>query len=177
MSEIRSKAFKIETLDFGLRLYTAMMVTIYGIAKPFQFSFDYKKDILVSELNGMELMWIFFGYSTVVPIIIGALQVGGSLLLVFKKTKLLGIIILVPILANIIMFDVVYKVYVGATIYASIFLMFLLISAYIEKKKLQQIAKIIFIIEQKDNYDKRLVKFVFGILILIVLFFLFQILI
>ena len=175
MEFFKNKKLLIRTFDLGIRIFTGFMVTIYGLAKPIQFAgTEEYADKLLSELAGMELMWAFFGYSLTVPIVVGVLQVLGSILLIFKKTKLLGIFILLPILSNIVLFDIVYDVNKGATMYAIIFLIFILISAFIEKEKLIHIFKTITQTENTLSKKETYLKMGLGLLLGILFFFFFQ---
>ncbi|MBQ4822559.1 hypothetical protein [Aquimarina sp. MMG016] len=134
-----------------IRYFVAFFIFIYGAAKPLQFGTkENLPDIPVSEMTGMELMWSFFGYSTELPIIIGILQVSGSLLLLFSRTKIIGILLLLPIMANIVLFDLFYQVHRGATINAIVFLVILIGLLFFEKQKLLQVFKIITSKEKKN---------------------------
>ncbi|MEM6319692.1 MAG: hypothetical protein AAF960_18610 [Bacteroidota bacterium] len=87
---------------------------IYGASKGVQFSNDALPDKLVSEMTGMELMWSFYGYSKPFVLIVGALEIIGGLLILFKKTRLIGCFFTSPILINIILQDYFYGVHWGA---------------------------------------------------------------
>ncbi len=168
----------LQIFDKAIRVFTGFMVAIYGLAKPFQFSYikEYIGDEVISELTGMQLMWYFFGYSSIVPITIGVFQVIGSIFLLFNKTKLIGIAMLLPILFNIVLFDLVYEVNLGATIYGIIFLIFLLLSAAIDFKRIIIVFKSL--ITYTHDYSKKetITIWVLGIFFGILIFFFFQLL-
>lgn len=65
-------------------------------------------------MTGMELMWAFYGYSRIYPILLGISEVGGAILLCLARTRLLGCILLTGILLNVIIQDVLYGVNEGA---------------------------------------------------------------
>ena len=102
---------------------------IYGGAKGVQFGNATLADKLVSEMTGMELMWSFYGYSKPFALTIGALEIIGGFLILFKKTRLIGCIFTSTILINIILQDYFYDVHLGALkaalLYQSIILLIL----------------------------------------------------
>lgn len=97
------------------------MVITYGFAKLNGSQFT----ILASELDkpmgqvsGFWLTWYYFGYSSIYGNLIGVVQIGCGILLMFRKTTLLGSCLLLPVVANIILIDVFYGIDVGATLVA-----------------------------------------------------------
>ena len=120
-----------------LRVFVSASLAVYGLGKAVQFGDISTLVTPVNELTGMQLMWAFFGYTRTLPIIIGVFQIVGSLLLLFRKTKLIGAFMLTPILMNIILFDIFYEVgwvLINALVYqACLFLIM-----YFEKDRLFQ---------------------------------------
>jgi len=159
-------------LERTLRYFVAFFIFVYGAAKPLQFGNknDFP-DKLVSDLSGMELMWSFFGYTQILPIIIGILQVVGALLLLPQRTKIIGTLLLIPIMSNIVLFDIFYQVKTGATINAIVFLAILLILLFFERKKIIQVFKIITIKTEKD--PKRILLFIISSTSAALLFFMY----
>ncbi|MBA4849116.1 hypothetical protein [Emticicia sp. BO119] len=93
--------------------YVAHQITTYGAAKLLKTQFQAPNFILempVGELNGFWLTWTYFGYSQTFAFILGAMQVAGSILLIFRKTRLLATFILLPILVNIDFIDHFYEI-------------------------------------------------------------------
>lgn len=96
------------TLHGIIRFWLSLMISGYGFAKIFgmQFSLSYaKNDTVVNDLSGMQLTWVYFSHSYSLGLIIGLLQVGGSLLLLFHRTTLLGVMISLPIMTNILLLN------------------------------------------------------------------------
>ena len=123
----------------SLRLFAATFIFIYGVVKPWQFENAFAStNTAVNELDGMSLMWAFFGYSVTVPVVIGIFECVGATLLIFDKTKLLGAIILLPILGNIVLFDLVYKVVPFATMNGIIYLAIILFVCFEQRQKLRE---------------------------------------
>jgi len=123
------------TIDLTLRVFVASSLAVYGAAKAVQFLGAAEVETPVNQLTGMQLMWAFFGYSQALPILIGVLQLIGSLMLLLRKTKLLGALLLTPIMVNIILFDIFFEVgwvVINALVYQGC----LLIILFFEKEKL-----------------------------------------
>ena len=129
----------------------------YGGGKFMQFKDATKIDLPVSALTGQQLMWAFFGYSEILPIFIGILQIIGGLLLLSNKTKLFGVAILLPILTNIILMDLVYHANQGALFNAIFYFSILFFVLFFEREKLVEIIKIVLkneaIINKMSNKD------------------------
>jgi len=109
-----SKKDKIEILEDALTGIVVFAMLIYGFGKLFQFSGAIEIDKTVAEMTGMEIMWAFYGYSKPFAITIGILEVLGGLILLLKKTRLIGCLFVSTILTNIILQDIFYGVHVGA---------------------------------------------------------------
>lgn len=108
---------------------------IYGGAKGVQFGNGTLPDKLVSEMTGMELMWAFYGYSKPFAITIGVLEIIGGLLILFKKTRLIGCIFTSTILINIILQDYFYGVHLGALKAALLYQSILLLILWLNRAK------------------------------------------
>lgn len=109
---------------------------VYGISKPVQFqSFKDAANLNVSE--GHKLMWTFYSYSLIYPIIIGVFEVVGGILLLFSRTRVLGCILLTVILSNIILQDYVYEITaLNSAIYYQILILIILVSDFKKVKKI-----------------------------------------
>jgi hypothetical protein len=114
--------------------YVAHMIATYGAAKILKTQFQAPSYVLespVGELNGFWHTWTYFGYSPAFAFTLGAIQIAGTILLIFRKTRLLATFILLPIMINIVLIDHFYQIsslaYYNALHYTFIliFLMFL----------------------------------------------------
>jgi hypothetical protein len=88
-----------------IRYWLAFEISTYGFAKILGTQFHtpgYRKDMLLREANGFTLTWYYYGYSYALAVIIACTQIGGSILLLFRRTVLAGTIILLPVLINIL---------------------------------------------------------------------------
>ena len=105
----------------ALRFVVSSFIILYGFAKLNGSQFT----ILASELDkpmgqvsGFWLTWYYFGYSPVYGNFLGLVQILGGVLLMFRKTTLLGSCILVPVVTNIILIDIFYRIDLGALLIA-----------------------------------------------------------
>jgi len=108
----------------------------YGFAKIYRTQFgNNTSDLLkqVKDLNGFELTWVYFGHSFAYACCIAAAQIIGGLLLIYNRTKLIGAIVLYPILFNIVLIDLFFKIPTGATANAILFLICLSVILYNNK--------------------------------------------
>lgn len=112
-----------------LRYWLAFDIATYGFAKILKTQFAqsfHRDDSLVGSLNGFDLTWNYFAHSYALAVIIGLLQIIGSVLLLFRKTTLLGVSILLPILVNILLINVFYDIATGAFLNSVLFTLGLL---------------------------------------------------
>ncbi|MDN3692134.1 hypothetical protein QWZ06_07605 [Chryseobacterium tructae] len=65
----------------------SISMLIYGLSKPFQFA-SVENTQVMNKLSGQQLMWAFYGYSKLYPIIIGFFEVTGALLILFNRTRI-----------------------------------------------------------------------------------------
>jgi hypothetical protein len=134
--------FTKKVLEHAARYYVCLFLLLYGIGKMIGGQF-YRRGELPDEVAAMtlaeapafELAWTFMGYSGTYIAFIGISQIVGSLLLLNERTKLLGVTILIPIMVNIVVFDIVFLNAYGALANAFIFLFLLLLILYLNQDK------------------------------------------
>jgi hypothetical protein len=122
-----------------LRYWLAFVISIYGFGKILRTQFApllSRDDIPVGHLNGFQLTWNYFGHSYSFAVIIGLLQIGGCTLLLFRRTTLLGVVILLPVLVNIVLIDLFFKIPIGALLNAIIFTLALSFLLYLHRREL-----------------------------------------
>jgi hypothetical protein len=95
-----------------------------------------KLDLPYSSFSPSDLFWYFFSHSYLFGCIIGVLEITGALLLVFRRTRLAGVFVLLPILANILMMDIFYAI--GAQMHAAIMMLGVLYFLFIEFNRLRE---------------------------------------
>ena len=116
-----------------LRYWLVFEICTYGFAKILktQFGTSYTRvDTPVGQLNGFELTWNYFAHSYVFAVIIASFQIGGAILLLFRRTTLLGAAILLPVMVNIVLINFFYAISPAAFMNSVLFslgLLFLLL--------------------------------------------------
>ena len=68
----------------------------------------------MNQQSGEWLTWFYFGYSSAFGFIIAFVQIGGAYLLLFRKTLLLGSVILFAFMLNLTLINVFYQMNAGA---------------------------------------------------------------
>jgi len=153
---------KIKYLFYWTIIFVvAGSMIVYGISKPVQFqSFKDATNLNVSE--GHKLMWTFYSYSLIYPIIIGVFEVIGGILLLLNRTRVLGCILLTVILSNIILQDYVYEITaLNSAIYYQILILIILV---FDSKKVK---KIIDEVLRSEKTNRNMVLMIFALVIAI----------
>ena len=167
-----------EILEITCRLYVFFFLNFYGIGKIFGGQFytstripDEIAIMPIGQVPDFELAWTFMGRSFGYILFIGLAEIIGACLLLFNKTKLIGTLILIPIMANVIVFDIFFLDAYGALGSATIYFLMLLTILVINKEKISAILKELVIkkaplkISSKENILKY--SIVLAILVLI----------
>jgi hypothetical protein len=97
-----------------------------------------KLDLPYNSFSASDLFWYFFSYSYAFGCIIAALQITGAMLLLFHRTRLVGVFILLPVLANILLMDIFYQIGFGVVVHASIMMAGILYFLVIEFNRLKE---------------------------------------
>jgi hypothetical protein len=122
-----------------LRYAVAFDLSLFGWQKLFHLQFFVPLgmlDLPFSSFSGENLTWAYFGHSYPYRFAIGAVQIGGALLLLFHRTRLLGVLVLLPVLVNILLIDYFYQLAVGVFLQALIHLAGLLYLLGLEYERL-----------------------------------------
>ncbi|WP_160138575.1 hypothetical protein [Chryseobacterium sp. c4a] len=128
----------------------SISMLIYGLSKPFQFG-SVENTQVIGKLSGQQLMWAFYGYSKLYPIIIGFFEVTGALLILFNRTRVLGCLLLTTILVNIIIQDYVFHIVaLSSAIYYQILIILLLV---FDRDKVVDLLKSLFFNPQKGRIN------------------------
>lgn len=135
-----------EILEITCRLYVFFFITIYGLGKiigqQFYTSTNIPDEVAImpiGQVPDFELAWVFMGRSFGYILFIGLAQIIGAFLLLFNKTKFIGILILIPIMVNIIVFDIFFLDEYGALGNATIYFLMLLTILFINKERISKI--------------------------------------
>ncbi len=124
-----------------LRYGVAFDLATFGWEKLFHFQFVVplnKLDLPLSSFSSQDLFWTFFSHSYPLGCIIAGCQITGAMLLLFRRTRLAGVFILLPVLANILLMDIFYQVGTSVVIHASIMISGVLYFLFIEFNRLKE---------------------------------------
>ena len=95
------------------RWIASVLMITYGFAKlnGAQFTvLDSELSKPMGEVSGFWLTWYYFGFSTVYGTVIALVEIGGGLLLAWPRTSLVGALVLLPVVANIILMDILFGI-------------------------------------------------------------------
>jgi hypothetical protein len=100
-----------------LRYVCAYLVFTYGLSKLAGVQFKLSPEIArrpVGSLSGFQLTWYYYSYSAVYASILGLTELAGAVMLLFRKTALLGAAVMTPVMANILMINLFFHIAFGA---------------------------------------------------------------
>jgi hypothetical protein len=115
----RADGFLHEMVRLLVRFFMIEMLFGYGFAKVFAMQFpgpdSFRLNEHLGDMSPMGLLWTFMGFSTPFQIFTGAVEVLGGLLLVSRRTTLLGALVAAAAMGHIfalnMCFDVPVKLY------------------------------------------------------------------
>lgn len=129
-------------LELAARLHVFILLNLYGWGKLLGGQFYRNGQIPpeigqqpLAEVGSFDLAWTFFGHSFGYILFIGITQIVGAWLLLWERTKLIGVALLLPILINIVAVDTFFDVS-GAIISACIYLVLLLWVLFVNREKI-----------------------------------------
>lgn len=144
MNQVKQPIPISKYLELAARIYVWGLLSIYGLGKISGGQF-YRKGALpeevaattLREVGSFDLAWTFMGHSYTYILFIGISQLIGAWMLLFDRTKLLGVAILIPILINIIVFDAIFfdDGNYGALFSACVYMSLLMLILYLNKGK------------------------------------------
>lgn len=163
-------------LWFWFRLYLrytlAMMMFSYGIEKfiPVQMSYPGIVDLLtpLGEQTRFNILWIFMGVSPGYMMLTGLSEMIASLLLLNKRTVVLGSLIQLVILINVVSFNIFYNVSVKfLSLQLLIYALFLAAPYFYKLYLLFCAGQAVILREKSYSFPPRKQRLVTGILVLI----------
>ncbi|MEO8240153.1 MAG: hypothetical protein ABI576_18755 [Flavobacterium sp.] len=101
----------------SIRYCIAFSIASFGWKKFYGLQFIVPAEISGMPMNqqtGEWLTWFYFGYSHAFGIIIAVIQIIGGYLLLFRRTLLIGAIILFSLLLNLTLINIFYQMNAGA---------------------------------------------------------------
>ena len=97
-----------------IRYYVAAIMISYGLAKILKTQFTFPTSDRLHQSFGdaspMGLLWTFMGYSTPYNIFTGLGEFIGGFLLFFRRTRLLGALIIIAVMSHVAMLNFAYDV-------------------------------------------------------------------
>lgn len=123
----------------ALRYLIAFDLCVFGISKFFDIQFTIPLGWLSTPFGSLaphDLLFAFYGKYPVFARIIGVMQIAGALMLLFKRTRLAGVLFLLPIVLNLVLLNAFYLR--GTLYYVIILSLGLIYLLLIEYKRLKQ---------------------------------------
>lgn len=109
---------KVYAFIYGIIRYTiAFNLAGFGWKKLLGLQFVVPNEISDKPMNqqsGEWLTWYYFGHSFAFGVILSIIQIGGSYLLLFRRTLLLGATILFAFMLNLTLINIFYQMNAGA---------------------------------------------------------------
>lgn len=133
----------------SIRYCIAFNIAAFGWKKFYGLQFIVPTEISNMPMNqqtGEWLTWFYFGYSNTFGTIIAVIQIVGGYLLLFRKTLLVGSIILFSLLFNLTLINVFYQMNAGALLQSVLLTIGVLFLILLDYKKL-----IDFFLKTKSN--------------------------
>lgn len=100
--------------EVGVRYVLGLVMLSYGFAKliPTQFTTPSLERLLqpLADFSPMGLLWTFMGFSQPYTIFAGFSEVLAGMLLVFRRTRMLGAMVAAAVMANVVMMNFSYDV-------------------------------------------------------------------
>jgi hypothetical protein len=101
-------------LQIGLIYYLAYVLFGYGIQKLFVLQMPYPSMAQfytpLGDFTPMRFSWMFIGYSAPYQFFGGFLETLGALLILFRRTRLLGLMILFGVMGNVVLLNFCYGI-------------------------------------------------------------------
>jgi len=133
----------------SIRYCIAFTIAAFGWKKFYGLQFIVPTEISNMPMNqqsGEWLTWFYFGYSHTFGVIIAVIQIVGGYLLLFRKTLLIGAIILFSLLLNLTLINIFYQMNAGALLQSVLLTIGVLFLILLDYKKL-----VVFFIKTKSN--------------------------
>ncbi|REG96306.1 hypothetical protein [Flavobacterium aquicola] len=133
----------------GIRYVIAFNIASFGWKKFYGLQFVVPAEIArlpMNQQSGEWLTWFYFGHSHTFGIIIAVIQIAGGYLLLFRRTLLIGSIILFALLSNLTLINIFYQMNAGALMQSVVLTIGVLFLILLDYKKL-----IVFFLKTKSN--------------------------
>jgi hypothetical protein len=164
---VLDKKDKIDIVENSISWIIVLGLILYGGGKLVQFDGASDSNKMVSEMVGMEMMWAFYGYSKSFALTLGVVEIIGAMLILVKRTRIIGCLFTSAILVNIIMQDIYFDVNLGALKAALLYQFLILIILWLNRNRLINGVKILV---KNKNSDSKKSKIFFKFFIAFLLF-------
>ena len=98
----------------GVRYYLAYVMLVYGIMKMFVLQMSYpaltQLYTPLGDFTPMRFTWMYIGYSGPYQFLSGFLEALGGLLILFRRTLIVGLLLLLGVLGNVVLLNFLYGV-------------------------------------------------------------------
>ncbi|MDB9755871.1 hypothetical protein OAB20_06260, partial [Winogradskyella sp.] len=167
------------TFELVLRQCVFIILNIYALSKLLGGQFYMKGKLpaviantTLGEASGFSLAWTFMGHSYFYIMFVGIAQLIGAWFLLWNKTKLIGVLILLPIMANIIVFDIIFLDVYPALANAIIVLLMLFLILFFNREIVKDTVIKLTNFQSKPSVSlkKRLITFGITILFIVLIF-------
>jgi hypothetical protein len=167
------------TFELVLRQCVFIILNIYALSKLLGGQFYMKGKLpaeiantTLGEASGFSLAWTFMGHSYFYIMFVGIAQIIGAWFLLWNKTKLIGVLILLPIMVNIIVFDIVFLDVYPALANAIIVLLMLFLILFFNREIVKDTVIKLTNFQSKSSVSikKRLITFGITILFIVLIF-------
>jgi hypothetical protein len=165
--------------ELVLRQCVFIILNIYALSKLLGGQFYMKGKLpaeiantTLGEASGFSLAWTFMGHSYFYIMFVGIAQLIGAWFLLWNKTKLIGVLILLPIMVNIIVFDIIFLDVYPALANAIIVLLMLFLILFFNREIVKDTVIKLTNFQSKSSVSikKRLITFGITILFIVLIF-------
>ncbi len=161
---------QLAILENALTYIVVFAMLAYGVGKLVQFKDAVPTTKMISELTAQQVMWAFYGYSKPFVYVLGTVEIFCAALLFFKRTRLLGCVLVSTILINVILQDIFYSVNIGALKAAIIYQGLIIFILLINRSKVVAAFKSLTSFHKVDqNKSLVFVKFILSVFLFVVL--------
>jgi len=182
------KKYIEEILELVFRWYVFVFMCLYGLGKIMGGQFytparipEAVANTPLGKAESFDLAWTFMGHSHAYILFIGITQIIGAFMLLFNKTKLIGTTILLPVLLNIVVFDIVFLDKYGALASATIYLTMLIAILFFNKERVvmafRSLTNFSFNAGDEKNVKLKIYKILSVVIIFALMFFLDQVIV
>jgi hypothetical protein len=167
------------TFELVLRQCVFIILNIYALSKLLGGQFYMKGKLpaeiantTLGEASGFSLAWTFMGHSYFYIMFVVIAQLIGAWFLLWNKTKLIGVLILLPIMVNIIVFDIIFLDVYPALANAIIVLLMLFLILFFNREIVKDTVIKLTNFQSKSSVSikKRLITFGITILFIVLIF-------